>query len=454
MGKHEVRNSDFVQAPRRRRNTFAIVALVVAGLISVVAGYVIFSKQNPFVAITQVFVPSPQKLFGKQNLLVLVEGLDYDYTQSDQPYSSSARSDVIWALNFDFANHQIYELSVPRDMLATFPDGSRQKINAAQEEGGPKLAEQVIAGFLGIPHFDRYAILRITAARDIINAIGGVDVDVKNSDCLRSPHNCTNGPINYDDNWGHLHVHLKPGYQHLNGAQAVGYMRFRHDWCSDPCRIMRQQQVAHALIEKLRKNELATLWQLPTLIRIVRNNLDTNLTQSQILSLAIYYAGAKPKDYHTAQVPYTGDVEMPDGDDLIPDQTAMAKMVRTMLVAPPAPVSAPSAVALAAIDPGTLRVDVENGSGVPGAANRLAARLRRKGFQIGDIGNAPSDDLQSSQIQEHSTVLFAGARVRQALPAAWQSIDITSDAGTSTSSTSDVTIIIGRDLANAVVGRS
>ena len=34
--------------------------------------------------------------------------------------------------------------------------------------------------------------------------------------------------MDYDDNWGHLHIHLKPGLQHLNGQQAMGFVRFRH----------------------------------------------------------------------------------------------------------------------------------------------------------------------------------------------------------------------------------
>jgi polyisoprenyl-teichoic acid--peptidoglycan teichoic acid transferase len=445
MARHQaVRNFEFRQPPPGARRWLLIAALVCLGLASILGGYVIFAHRSPFAAISQLFVPTPQQVFGKQNLLVLVEGLDYDYTANDQPFSSDSRSDVIWAVNLDFATHQVYELSVPRDMLATFPDGSQQKINQAQADGGPKEAEKVIARFLGIPAFDRYAVLRITAAKDIINAIGGVNVDVENSDCLTSPHNCVNGPIDYDDSWGHLHVHLKPGMQHLNGAQAVGYMRFRHDWCSDPCRIMRQQQVLRALVDKIKSNKIGTLLELPKLIAIVHQNLQTDLNQSEMLSIATYFADITPHDVHTAQVPYTGDVEMADGDDLIPDVTGRARLVQRMLVAPPAPVPTPSAIALAAIVPATLRVDVENGSGIPGAARALADRLRRAGFQIGDVGNA--NDAATSSIEEHSSVLFAGARVKEALPATWQGVSIVSDVSPAPANGSDVTIIIGHDL--------
>lgn len=458
MGRHlAVRSSGGSGIPPRVRWPIVIIALVCLGFASALTGFVIFAKHgNPLLAISQAFIPSPQQVFGKDNVLVLVEGLDYNYTNSDQPFSADSRSDVIWAVNFDFSNHQIYELSVPRDMLATFPDGSQRKINEAQSDGGPKEAEQVIATFLGVPGFDRYAVLRINAAREIIDAIGGVDVDVKNSDCLEDPHHCVNGPIDYDDTWGHLHIHLKPGLQHLSGAQAVGYARFRHDWCSDPCRIMRQQQVARAVIEKIKGNKIATLLHLGQLIDIVHQNLLTNLTQGEMLSIASYYGDVTPRDFHAHQVPYTGDIELADGDDLIPDVTARARLVRQMLVAPPAPVPSPNTMALAAIPASTLRVDVENGSGVNGVAHRIAEQLRKAGFEIGDIGDASSSDVHSTQIREHSAVLFAGARVRAALPATWQSVSIVKDgelsAGAPPSARSDVTIVIGRDLARSGLG--
>ena len=451
MGRHLAPDdTGFRRPPPWLRRTLVLGTLLIIGVAAFFVGFLIFAKHaNPFIAFSRAFVPTPQSVFGKQNLVVLVEGLDYDYTDTDQPFSSRSRSDVIWVVNFDFANHKVYELSVPRDMLATYPDGSQHKINEAQSDGGVKEAEEVIANFLGIPRFDRYAVLRITGARDIINAIGGVDVDVMNSDCLRTPTHCVNGPIDYDDSWGHLHIHLKPGFQHLDGAHAVAYARFRHDWCSDPCRIMRQQQIARAVIDKLRGDKLNTLLHLGQIIGIVRSSLDTNMSQSEMISIATYYADATPSTLHAAQVPYTGDEELADGDDLIPDNTAKAQLVQRMLTAPPSPEPSANPLALAAIPAATLRVDVENGSGVRGAAHRVADRLRKAGFKIGDIGDAASSNVPTTEIHVHSTVLYAGARVRAALPVSWQAVAIVSDGvpGSQSGGNSDVTIIVGRDLA-------
>lgn len=410
--------------------------------------------------ITQAFVPSPDQVFGKSNLLVLVEGLDYDYNQLDVEFSKQSRSDVIKVLNVDFTNKGAYVLSVPRDMLATYPNGSRRKINEAQSDGGVKEAQQVISNFLGIPGFDRYVILRIDATKDLISAIGGIDVYVKTSDCLRNNTGCTGGRVDYDDSWGHLHTHLKEGMQHLDGPAAVGYGRFRHDWCSDPCRIMRQDQVIDAALDKLKGDKLNTLLRAGSIMAVLRKDVETNLTDGEITSLGAYISGFSTKDLHFAQVPYTDDVEMPDGDDLLVDKNAMADLVQNMLIAPPTPQVSPDAMALAGVNPASIRVDVQNASGINGAAKILATQLKKAGFMIGDVGNADGS-VEKTKIVEHSSVSFAGAKVRSALPNAMHDVTIAGSnvstatpAATATSKPSDVTIVIGTDLASAIVTKT
>lgn len=430
-----------------------IAGLIAIGVGSTMIGYAMFMHRNPIAAITQMFVPPPSQVFGKSSVLVLVEGLDYDYTASDQEYSTNSRSDVIWAVNLDLANRRIFELSIPRDTVATMPNGSQAKINEAQSEGGINEARSVIAQFLGIPGFDRYVILRIDATKEFVNALGGVEVYVKSSDCLKYKTDCTGQTLNYDDSWGHLHIHLKEGMQHLDGDDAVAYMRFRHDWCSDPCRIMRQQQVLHAMVDKLKGDRLNTVMHIPDLLRVFSKYVQTDFTEQELLSLATYYQGIPQSAIVADQVPYTGDVDLPGyGDSLVPDVAERDKLVQSMLLAPPVPEPSPDAMALAAIAPGTLRVDVENGSGIDGAAKRVADKLRRAGFVIGSVGDAAHTGYATTEIHEHSTVAFAGAKIRAALPAGkTEVIPDPSPAGSSapdaTGVTSDVTVIVGEDLA-------
>jgi LCP family protein required for cell wall assembly len=290
----------------------------------------------------QAMIPDPVSVFHRDMLRVLVVGLDYDYDRLDQETSAHSRSDIIMAVGLDLVNHRVNELSVPRDMVATMPDGRRAKINAAQSDGGIVESQSVVANWLGIPSFDRYVVLRIDTTKDLIDALGGVDLDVENSLALR--HEGRNGPIDYDDSWGHLHVHLKPGWQHLTGAQAVGYARFRHDWCSDPCRIMRQQQVIRAIFGKLRDDKLATVTHAAALVAVMHKDVDTNLSLGEELSLVNAFRGLDPKHFVSAQVPYVGDVVLPgEGDSILPDETAKARLVRTMLSVDPAPTNTSAA---------------------------------------------------------------------------------------------------------------
>jgi LCP family protein required for cell wall assembly len=439
-----------------RRIAITTGAILVLGVVAVIASFSVAFHRTPIQVITGQLTASPQELFHKDHILVLVEGLDYDYNDKDEEYSTHARSDVIWAVNLDFPSKHIYQLSIPRDMVATYPNGSQQKINEAQSEGGTREAQAVIAGWLGIPHFDRYMVFRVNTTKDLINAIGGVDVKVMNSDCIMHPEGCTNGPIDYDDSWGHLHIHLTPGVHHLNGDQAVGYMRFRHDWCGDPCRIKRQQQVLHALLGKLSGDKFNTLMHANDLIGVLNRDVDTNFNRAEELSLAQAFVGMSKNALVTKQVPYTGDVILPDGGDaIVADDGKKAELVQNMLLDPPVPTPSPDAAAIAAINPLSVRVDVENGTSVPGVARRVAALLKSKGFIIGTVGNATTEDVATTELQEHSRVTFAGIRVRDALGKGAANAQVIAVVETptpdATAAQSDVTVIVGQDLAATVM---
>ncbi|MDQ2991393.1 MAG: LCP family protein [Candidatus Eremiobacteraeota bacterium] len=433
------------------RRIALVAILLLVGFVSVVAGFSIFQHKSPMAVLGEIAgVKTPQEVFGKNNLLVLVVGLDYDYTANDIETSATSRTDVIKAINLDFGQKRAYVLSILRDTVATMPSGRQAKVNEAYSEGGIKESKAVIADFLGTPPFDRYVILRSDSVKDIIDAIGGVDVIVKDSDCLKNKQCKNQEPLNYDDNWGHLHIHLKPGLQHLDGEQAVGYSRFRHDWCSDPCRSMRQDQVLQAIVTKARGDKLNTLMHLGDLIAFVRKNVTTNLSQNEMLALATYFSDIDKDGVKQDRLEMADNVTLADGGTAITvDPAEKAKKVHDMLIAPPMPETTPDSMALLSIPPNTIKIDVQNGSGIVGAARQVALALKAKGFLIGTVGNAPTT-VDESEIREHSKVTFAGVRVRVALPPAMHSLAVLSESDpTAPDSASDVTIVVGKDLAVA-----
>lgn len=432
--------------------------LIVVALAAGIAGFSVTQHKAPWVIIASIaarpLAPPPQELFHRDHLLVLVEGLDYDYNDKDEEFSTQSRSDVIMAVNLDFRDNHVYELSVPRDMDAVMPNGRETKINEAQAEGGVHEASGVISKWLGIPGFDRYVLLRINTTKDLINAIGGVNVNVMNSHALTHDGE-PNGPIDYDDTWGHLSIHFKPGVQHMNGDQAVSYARFRHDFCGDPCRIQRQQQVIHAFVDKLKNDKFNTLLHLNDLLGVFNRDVQTNLTRSEQLSLAVAFADMPKDGVKTDLVPYVADKTVADGGDvIIPDEAKKAQLVQNMLIDPPVPTPAPDPNAVAAISPASVRVDVENGTGVAGMAKRVADVLRRRGFVIGEVGNANGAAVATTELHEHTRISYAGLKVRQALGKAAGNAPVIADsqlpAASPGGTPSDVTVIVGQDLVSTL----
>jgi hypothetical protein len=204
-----------------------------------------------------------------------------------------------------------------------------------------------------------------------------------------------------------------------------------------------------AMIQKVKGDRLNTLLHANQLIGVVSRNVTTNLSSGEMAVLANYFIDISPSDVHQDQVPYTTQTTLADGGDaLVPDETRRAKLVQTMLTAPPTPMPSPNPIELAAISPRTVKVDVENGSGIDGAARRVATTLKKQGFVIGDIGDAPTSNITVTEIHEHTSVVFAGAKVRDSLPGG-ASATIVQDDPSGSKMASDVTIVIGKDLATA-----
>jgi LCP family protein required for cell wall assembly len=445
--------------PRAKRVHSTVYYVAMAFLLAVSIGFIGFGafvgqrsiarKQNPMTTLAQIFVPPPQSYFGKDRINVLLLGIDYNYDQNDQEYSTGARSDTIMALSLNFPtagnpNPSIHILSIPRDTLYTFPDGHQDKINTAYQQGGSSLAkssqfsERAVANFLGLPGgFDRYVTLRIDATKEVVDAIGGIDV-------------VPDETMDYDDTWGHLHIHFIAGkLYHMNGDQAVWYSRFRHDACSDPCRIKRQQQVIRIAINKLKTEKFNDLMHINQLIGVFNRNVVTDFTPAEEVSIANAFSTIDLAAVKTDQVPYLRDEDLDCcGDVLVADDDAKAQLVQKYFLDPIAPVQTAQPVdpkVLAAIPASAIQVDVQNGTGEPGVAGRLASQLQAQGFKIAGVADADSFDHDTTEIHVHSVKQpLAGERVRSAL--ALQTAQVSVDTPTpSAPPATDVTVIVGRD---------
>jgi LCP family protein required for cell wall assembly len=229
---------------------------------------------------------------GESRVDLLILGHDEDVDNHKRVLKTRGRSDMMMLTRLDFENRAAYLLSIPRDTWVRLP-GSRHyaKINAAHAIGGPRYAARAVAELVGIR--PRYMLaLDFHGFVRAIDAMGGIDMDVDRN-------------MDYDDNWGDLHVHLKKGPQHLNGHQALGFVRFRHAdrgaSDSDFKRAERQQRMLAAIKQKL-KNPL-TWVRLPYVCDALRPSLSTNLTFGQLLCLAAFAPRVPPANLRMLTLP-------------------------------------------------------------------------------------------------------------------------------------------------------
>ena len=217
----------------------------------------------------------------KKSMNVLILGCDHDYDDKDQIVKNAwGRSDSIMMARFDFAGNRIDALTIPRDTAVRIP-GHRgvHKINAAHSYGGPALSVETIKQIFGI---DADAVIEVNfeGFQEIVNALDGIDLNVEKK-------------LDYDDNWGHLHIHLKPGQQHMNGYQAMGYVRMRHS-DTDEMRSKRQ----HNFIESMRTKakQPSTFGKLPSAVDSLSDSIKHySMSRDQLFAL-INFARKLPKE--------------------------------------------------------------------------------------------------------------------------------------------------------------
>lgn len=250
---------------------FGVIALILLGLLGGYAGYLYrnseFARKIPGYVLHPPTMASEFPGVNQMNLMII--GRDYDYNNQDQVIHTHARSDMLMVAHIDVPTNTVHLLSIPRDTRAEIPGHGVSKINAAHAFGGPQLSEATVQENFGIPS-DHYIALDFEGFQQAIDLLGGVKLTVDRK-------------MDYDDNWGHLHIHLLPGFQQLNGEQAMDFVRFRHA-DSDLVRTERQQTLLAALKGKLESPQ--TLVVLPQLLDTIDEHVDSDMTDRQKVALA------------------------------------------------------------------------------------------------------------------------------------------------------------------------
>lgn len=380
-----------------KHSWFIVIALLVF-LLAAGASYIWFGGSLSWNKIKR----AGGLVYSSHKVNILVLGVD-------ERASDVGRSDTMFAVTVDTDSKDVALLSVPRDTRVKIPGYGWDKINHAYANGKQKLSLQAAEDLLGIP-FDYYAVINFASFEKIVDAVGGVDINVEKRMYYTDP---------YDD----LVIDIKPGQQHLDGKNAIKYVRYRGE-DGDIGRIDRQQKFMKAMLQQVASPSIIA--RIPSIIREVGAAVDTDMSTSEMLSLAKILNDANKNGLRTDMVPgrpaYIKDISywLPDivslrqhvaqieGGTLSEKQLAEAekladeyersiprdmKVVEVPKAVQPVkkagdatkPGGKPAETTPKTTPSGKITVAVINASGNAAASAKVADALKARGFEVSSI---------------------------------------------------------------------
>ena len=221
-------------------------------------------------------------LVAKDKATVMIMGVD-------ERADDVGRSDTLMIATLDSDKNQAALLSVPRDTRVKIKGHGFDKINAAYAYGGRKLTQETSESLLNT-HIDHYIKINVHGFTKIIDALGGIDIDVEKRMYYEDP---------WDDDGG-LYIDLQPGMQHMDGKTAITYVRYR-DEEGDIGRIKRQQNFMKAVMDKLVSPTIIP--KLPAIVSAVSDSVETDMSVSEILSFLGTLQDAKDNGLKSEMLP-------------------------------------------------------------------------------------------------------------------------------------------------------
>jgi polyisoprenyl-teichoic acid--peptidoglycan teichoic acid transferase len=277
------------------------------------------------------------------------------------------RTDTVLTVVADRSPAGAVLISIPRDLWVQIPGFGGERINAAYTLGGPQAAKRAVSEVLGV-RVDHYLLIGLQGVRDVVDAAGGVEIDVDR-------------PIHDDayptDDYGTIVIDIPAGRQRMDGETALRYARTRHQ-DNDFGRIARQQRLVVALRNALLQP--ANWWRLPAVIGAVRRATETDLGLLELVTLGVVLIGGPTEpDRLAVDLSLVDELTGSDGAYLLRPRPTLRERVAAVLA------------------PHEAAVEVLNGTRTDGLAKQAADRLRDRGMRIARFGNA-------ARLQAESTV--------------------------------------------------
>lgn len=261
----------------------------------------------------------PETLNRRINILLL----GVDDGDNEIAGGGPKRSDTMMVASISPQDGTVNLLSIPRDTRVMIPGRKGyDKITHAYAYGGPDLAVRTVQEFLHIP-INYYAVANWDGFIKVVDILGGVDLYVEHD-------------MSYNDPYANLDIHLKKGFQHLDGEKAGQYVRFRNDELGDIGRVQRQQRLLRALSDQM--FSLGTIFKLPALTTTAKQYIETDMPPLMTLKMANTLKGFQNGALHTELLP--GNFATMDGLSFwVPDRDKTQQLVEAMFTSLGAKVS-------------------------------------------------------------------------------------------------------------------
>ncbi|WP_326716811.1 LCP family protein [Vagococcus jeotgali] len=204
----------------------------------------------------------------KEPISILLLGLD----DNDERDIGSARTDSMILVTLNPQEELVSLVSIPRDTYTTIEAPGYQgkdKINAAFAHGGIDTTIETVSNLMDVP-INFYATADFQAFEDIVDALGGVEIDV--------PFTLTEQNAK-----GEKVVDLKEGRHNLNGEEALAFARTRYV-DNDVERGKRQQQVLEAIAQKAMS--AGSIAKYKSILNALDGHITTDMPSNKILSVA------------------------------------------------------------------------------------------------------------------------------------------------------------------------
>ncbi|MCY6371410.1 LCP family protein [Clostridium ganghwense] len=302
------------------------IILILISIISVISYFIYSFEKNSHITTENSTIleseleedmPELKEVDGITNILLL--GSDA------RTLDEKSRSDAIMILTIDDIHKKLKLTSILRDSYVKIPGHGEQKINHAFVYGGPDLLVKTIESNFSIK-LDKYAIINFSGFQDLIDSIGGLDINVKPKEVAE-----INKYIQ-EVNGNNSHLLKGPGLQHLDGQQALSYSRIRHVGNGSYERTERQRHVISLIVDKLKDTPMI---KYPVVTSNLIPYIKTNMDITEIMNYAYTIYEINNFNLEQLQMPLTelsyGQIYGDKGWILLMDKPQNAKILNDFI---------------------------------------------------------------------------------------------------------------------------